>query len=304
MNKNELSYSYPLIHHVWSRGLLHTKTAIIGVVGRKDSGKTFIIESVVEELRNRGYQVASAKHINQKAFSIDTKGTDTWRHSAAGANPVLSVSDVETAVLTRDGRRRFSLERMLSFAPEADIVMIEGFSWLILKDEYVGKILCIKDKREYKDFKRRIKGEVIAYCSTQPIGKPILRIDKDTQILVQRTLRYIKRKRKISKILSRLPGLNCGKCGHPTCEEMAMAIHGKKAKLNDCVTLRIRSKLKTRIIVNDTEVPLQPFASEVIRKSLLGMVSTLKGVSIRGNEEIHIKLLSPKQKLSHEYRIM
>jgi hypothetical protein len=73
---------------------------------------------------------------------------------------------------------------------------------------------------------------------------------------------------------------------------MAMAIYSKKAKLSDCVTLRLRSKLKTRIIVNDAEVPLQPFVSEIIRKSILGMVSTLKGASIRGNEEIRIDILS------------
>jgi len=73
---------------------------------------------------------------------------------------------------------------------------------------------------------------------------------------------------------------------------MAVAIYRKKAKLNDCVTLKLRSRLKTRITINNIEVPIQPFVSEIIRNTLLGMVSTLKGVSIKGNEEIHVEILS------------
>lgn len=71
-----------------------------------------------------------------------------------------------------------------------------------------------------------------------------------------------------------------------------MAIYKRKAKLDDCVTLRLRSKLKTRITLNDVEVPIQLFVSEIIRNSVLGMVSSLKGVSIGGNEEIRIEILS------------
>lgn len=271
---------------------MRAKAAIIDVVGYKKSGKTSVIESLVQELTKRGYHVATAKHINQKGFSIDTKGKDTWRHFAAGANPVVSVSDIEIAIIMKNGVQRFSLDRMLSFTPKTDIVILEGFSWLTLKDEHVGKILCVRDKEEHRDFRQKVKGEIIAFCSTHPVGKSILRIEEDFQTLVKQVLRYVERKRKISKILSRLPGLNCGKCGHSSCEEMAMAIYTKKAKLSDCVTLRLRSKLKMRIIVNDAEVPLQPFVLEIIRKSLLGMVSTLKGVSIRGSEEIRIDILS------------
>jgi molybdopterin-guanine dinucleotide biosynthesis protein B len=269
---------------------LNKKLATIGVVGRKDSGKTSVVVSIIEELTNEGYQVATAKHINQQAFSMDTKGKDTWRHSAAGANPVLSVSDIEMAVLIRDGVQRFSLERMLRFAPDADILIIEGFSSLTLTDVHIGKIVCVRNEEEYSEFRQRTGGEVIAYCSTQPMGKPILNIEEDRAILVERVVRYVRRNREIREIRSRLPGLDCAKCGYTTCDEMAEAIYRGKATLENCVTLSLRSKLKTRLTVDDNEIPLQPFVSEIIRKSLLGMVSTLKGVSVRGDEEIHIEM--------------
>jgi len=268
------------------------KVPVIGVIGRKDSGKTVIIESIVQTLTKKGYHVATAKHVNQKGFSIDTEGKDTWRHSVAGANPVVSVSDIETAILIKDGVKRFSLDELLRFASEADFMMLEGFSWLILDDEHVGKILCVKNREEYEDYRKKAKGEIIAFCSTRPLGKPILRIKEDSKILARQALKFIRKKQKISKILSILPGLDCRKCGYQSCEEMAVAVYRKDAKLNDCVPLTLRSKLKTKITINGNEVPIQPFVSEIIRNSILGMISSLKGVSIRENEEIHVKILS------------
>jgi molybdopterin-guanine dinucleotide biosynthesis protein B len=271
---------------------MHAKVPIIGVVGRKNSGKTTLIESVVQELTRRGYKVATAKHINKKGFSIDTEGKDTWRHSRAGANPVTSVSDIETAVLIKNGETQFSPDQLFRFTPETDVIVLEGFSRLVLDDKNIGKILCIRSREEYKDFREKTKGKIIACCSARPMGKRVLRLKEDSSILVGRALRYIERERKISTILSRLPGLNCGKCGYSSCEEMAVAIYRRKAKLNDCVTLKLRSKLKTQVTINDVEVPIQPFVSEIIRNALLGMVSTLKGVSIKGNEEIRVNILS------------
>ena len=271
---------------------MHSKIPIIGVVGHKNSGKTTVIESVVQELTRKRYRVATAKHINQKGFSIDTEGKDTWRHSRAGANPVTSVSDIETAVLIKKGESIFSPVQLFRFTHEIDVIILEGFSRLVLDDENISKILCVRSREEYNDFREKTKGKTIAYCSARPMDKPILRIEEDSQILARRALRYVERERKISTILSRLPGLDCGKCGYLSCEEMAASIHRGETQLSDCMILKLRSKLKTQVTINDVEVPIQPFVSEIIRNALLGMVSTLKGVSIKGNEEIHVNILS------------
>ena len=271
---------------------MYAKAPVIGVIGHKDSGKTVFVESVVRALTRKGYHVATAKHVNQKGFSMDTEGKDTWRHSVAGANPVISFSDIETDILIKNRVKKFSLDEMSRFTPEADFIILEGFSWLILNDEHVGKILCVKNREEYEDYRKKAKGDIVAFCSMRPLGKPILRIKEDSKILVRQALKFIRKKQKISKILSILPRLDCTKCGYSTCEEMAVAVYQKEAKLNDCVPLRLRSKLKTMITVNDVEVPIQPFVSKIIRNSILGMVSSLKVVPIRGNEEIHVKISS------------
>lgn len=271
---------------------MRLKLPVVAVLGLKDSGKTAVVEGVVEELAKRGYRVATAKHVNLKGFSMDIEGKDTWRHSAAGANPVVSVSDVETAILIKNGEERFSLGLLHKFVSEVDAMVLEGFSRLVLNDERVGKIFCVRDRQEYEAYCQKARGEVIAFCCLQPLGRPILRMKEDFRVLVRRAMRFVERRRGISRILSSLPGLDCKKCGYDSCEELAVTIYRRKAKLSDCTPLRLRSKLKTRITVNDAEVPIQPFVSKVIRNSVLGMVSSLKGVSIKGDELVHVRISS------------
>jgi molybdopterin-guanine dinucleotide biosynthesis protein B len=261
-------------------------------VGWKKSGKTTVVEGIVRELTKRGYHVATAKHISQKSFSMDMRGKDTWRHAVAGANPVAGVSDIEMSLLIKNGIEQFSLDSLLSFTPMADVIVLEGFSHIVLNDERVGKILCVRDTREYEDFRKKTLGKTIAFCSLEHLENPILRLKVDSQILLKRVLTYINGEEKISKILNCLPGLNCKKCGYPSCEEMAVAIFKRNAKLSDCVTLRLRSEVRTKIIIDKVEVPIQTFVSEIIRKSVLGMISSLKGVSVKGNERVHINISS------------
>jgi molybdopterin-guanine dinucleotide biosynthesis protein len=220
------------------------------------------------------------------------RSKDTWRHAVAGANPVAGVSDIELSLLIKSGIEQFSLDCLLSFTQMADVVVLEGFSHMVLNDERVGKILCVRDAREYEGLRKKKLGKTVAFCSFQRLESPVLRIKEDSQILLKRVLTYINGEEKISKILNCLPGLNCKKCGYPSCEEMAVAIYKKKAKLSDCVTLRLRSEVRTKIIIDKVEVPIQTFVSEIIRKSVLGMISSLKGVSVKGNERVHINISS------------
>jgi molybdopterin-guanine dinucleotide biosynthesis protein B len=269
---------------------MSVKVPVIAVVGSKASGKTTVVEGLVRELTKRGYRVAAAKHVDIKGFSMDTEGKDTWRHSAAGANPVVSVSDAETAVLIKNVKGKFSLDGIFRLMPEADVIVLEGFSRLVLGDEHVGKILCVKNVKEYEDYRRKSRGEIIAFCSIHSMEPPILRIKEDALILVNRTLEFVDEKVKISKTLGVLPRLDCGKCGYKSCEELAAAICSGKAKISSCVPLRLKSELKTKITIDDAEIPIQPFVSRIIRNAVLSMISSLKWVSIKGDEKVHIKI--------------
>ena len=99
---------------------------VIGVTGRKNSGKTGLVERLVAELVARGHDVATVKHAHHRA-EVDTPGTDSFRHRMAGARQVALVS-----------RERIGLFEELRGAPEpplevilsrldAEIVLIEGY---------------------------------------------------------------------------------------------------------------------------------------------------------------------------------
>jgi len=266
------------------------KVPVVAVLGRKDSGKTLVIENLVRGLKERGFRVATAKHVNLEGFSLDEEGRDTWRHAVAGANPVVSVSDVETAILIRDGMEKFSLDGLFRFMSGVDIVLLEGFSKLVLENEEVGKVFCVKDQEEYEDYREGIKGEILAFCSCQSLKGPILRIPEDWKTLFKRVLSFIEKEKRISEILETLPGLDCGKCGYKTCQELAVAIYMKRAKWSDCLPLKLKPRLETRITVNGVEVPIQPFVSRIVRNSILGMVSSLKGVSLKGDEKVRVEI--------------
>ena len=57
---------------------------IISVVGKSHTGKTTLLESLIAELKQRGYRVAIIKH-SHHPNDLDTTNKDTWRFSQAGS---------------------------------------------------------------------------------------------------------------------------------------------------------------------------------------------------------------------------
>jgi len=48
---------------------------------------------------------------------------------------------------------------------------------------------------------------------------------------------------------------------------------------------------KLIVKIDGKELPMHPFVQRIIRKTVLAMLSTLKGVEIQGNETIEIKVM-------------
>jgi molybdopterin-guanine dinucleotide biosynthesis protein B len=264
---------------------------VLAVIGRKHSGKTTVVEGLVADFVKKGLRVATVKHVSQSGFSMDSEGKDTWRHSVAGANPVILVSDKEMTIKIKDGAS-VSLGTLSKIAEEnkANIIIVEGHSFIVLKDKRVGKIVCVRSKEEYIEFKENAISEVLAYCSIQPIEKQILNTKNDLPVIIEKATAFIEKSQKIIEIQRQLFGLDCQKCSKATCWELADAIYRGEAKLEECIPLKAKRELKATIIVKNAEVPIQSFIAEIVRKTVLGMISTLKGVDITGEEQIYIKI--------------
>jgi len=112
---------------------------VFTVVGTSGSGKTTVVEAVVEALTRRGYRVGSVKEIHFEAFEIDPLPTsNTHRHRSAGSSLVTARGYYETDVLYPE---KLSMKELLRHYKGCDWVALEG-----VDDLPVPAVLCTLDK--------------------------------------------------------------------------------------------------------------------------------------------------------------
>ena len=112
----------------------------------------------------------------------------------------------------------------------------------------------------------------------------IIEKEKDLEDLEDELIERIK----ISKAYFRLPKIDCGKCGRKTCYEFAVDLVKNKADLRDCVTLVSEKKLVIK--VNGKLIFLNPWLQDLVRKTVMALLTSLKGVEIKGDEKLVIEV--------------
>jgi len=99
---------------------------IVSVVGKSKSGKTTLIEKLVQELKARGYRVATIKHIPQ-GVNFDESGKDSWRHIQAGSE-ATAISSPDKIVLVKPVVQEATIDEISRLLGEDyDIILAEGF---------------------------------------------------------------------------------------------------------------------------------------------------------------------------------
>ena len=97
---------------------------IIQFVGYKNTGKTTWVCRMTESFKHAGYKVGTVKH-DAHDFQMDTPGTDTWKHQAAGADITAISSSSRTAIIKNTPD---PLEALIaSMDSLVDIILVEGF---------------------------------------------------------------------------------------------------------------------------------------------------------------------------------
>ncbi len=99
---------------------------VVSFVGQSNSGKTTLLEKVVQELKIRGYRVAIVKHTHHD-FEIDRPGKDTWRLAQAGGDIVVLSSPNKVALVERLDAELTLDEISALFKAKVDIVLTEGY---------------------------------------------------------------------------------------------------------------------------------------------------------------------------------
>ncbi len=133
----------------------------IAISGYKKSGKTTLIESLVQSLKNQGLRVGVIKHQNE-AVEPERPGSDTQRFWQAGAavvgydghsifwqaasNPLQVESAVALSRYSTDnpeGADQILSELIRRLEGEVDLILIEGF-----KRSSVDKIWLLQEGEE------------------------------------------------------------------------------------------------------------------------------------------------------------
>lgn len=212
---------------------------ILTVVGTKNTGKTTLVTMIVEELTNRGYKVGTIKHTHH---DFDLEGKDTWKHRQAGAEMVVGSGESTFFIINE----QLPLEKILKIMGnirELDYIVIEGF-----KFSNYPKISTTPIKDDFT-----IANVDVFKITPEKIVSLVDLVEKRTYGVI--------------------PGSDCGECGFENCLQMAKAIIQGDASEESCKMRKLR---EVELYIDDKKIPLNPFVQDFIKKSLMGMISTLK----------------------------
>ena len=139
-------------------------TFIVAVVGSHGSGKTTTIEYLISCLTTQGHTVGTVKHIHHENFSIDTPGTNTWRHMQAGSKVTVAVAPKEIVVIKKTESELRNLEKILGLLKDEnlDYIFVEGFHRLISERDDIPKIVAAQSLDDLNETLERTSFHVIA----------------------------------------------------------------------------------------------------------------------------------------------
>ena len=137
---------------------------VVGIIGLKNSGKTRLIQKMIEYFSTKNLIVGTIKHAHHN-FDIDKKDTDSFLHRKAGAREVIICSSKRWAkIYERDDSEEISLDDLIIKIKKADIVLVEGF-----KKEKHKKIEIIRNNENLKNPLFKSVSNVIGIVSNHKI---------------------------------------------------------------------------------------------------------------------------------------
>jgi len=100
---------------------------ICGIVGLKNSGKTFLAQQIIKYFTKKKYLVASIKHAHHD-FDIDKPNTDSFLHRKSGSTEVIISSSKRWAkIIELNQNKEKNLSELIDELYNPDIVIVEGF---------------------------------------------------------------------------------------------------------------------------------------------------------------------------------
>jgi molybdopterin-guanine dinucleotide biosynthesis protein B len=113
--------------------------SIVSIVGKSNSGKTDLLEKLIDELQQRGYQVAVIKHAGEE-MEFDKVGKDSSRLADVTQGLVM-VSTSRSVITIRPVSHDLSPQELARFiGNDVDLILAEGF-----KESHTFKIEVLRE---------------------------------------------------------------------------------------------------------------------------------------------------------------
>ena len=260
-------------------------TVICVTSAHRNQGKTQLVMRLVKGLTDEGFVVGTIKHIGGKHGFDNPKVKDTVRHGEAGAKLIVAATEQELITISTDEKPTIS-NAIKKFPKDLDYIIVEGFS----KSSY-PRFVVIDKAAEIQMKELTQHGKILGVTGAITQDKDELsKLDEKYPIFeekdVSKLLTIVKNQR-LESILKNLPLKNCGECGFENCEEMAKNLMTKKVSFDKCPHTTSKLNLK----IDGESIYVKDFVQNIIRKSIEGMIQTLKSVP-RNPQKIEITIES------------
>lgn len=239
--------------------------------GISKTGKTTTAEAVIRELVRRGYTVGSVKDIHSD-MKLDTEGTNTDRHAAAGAVQVTGRAKRQTAIFYNE---QLEIDRILD-TYNTDFVLLEGDSGANCPVILTGKTTEDLERR-WTERAIAVSGIISSEIDSYR-GRPVINALTDVEKLVDLILE------KTPVRMPNFPAGSCGGCGG-NCEKLMERILLGEASPTDCILHGER----VSVTVGGKTLSMMPFVEKIIKNVAIGAVKSLKGYTEDGEIIIRIK---------------
>ena len=128
---------------------------LVSIVGKSETGKTTLVQKLIQELRARGFRVAAIKHVPEN-LAFDEPEKDSWRHIQAGSQ-ATAISSTERLVIIKPISQALNLDQIAhEIGEDYDIVLAEGFSW-----EPFPRIEVLSPQKSAPEREKREDGEIV-----------------------------------------------------------------------------------------------------------------------------------------------
>jgi molybdopterin-guanine dinucleotide biosynthesis protein B len=167
---------------------------IIAITGRKNSGKTTLIEEIVKKLSSH-IEIAVIKHIHHGGVEFDTEGTDTWRIKHAGTPIVIGITPdslfLNASTNKQDLELALNIIRVIN--PETKLILLEGFYTQIKEQRDIQRIIVARNLEEINELisdKNKPLAIFCPNCNSKEINKiPIYNNINDIIIKIEKLIK-------------------------------------------------------------------------------------------------------------------